>query len=261
MLWNILNFPLTVCFLDNVHYSNNSNKIASSSIILIYHDEEDKLNIKISLFGFCIVISIMVLKDIFEKYFIGSYFKSLDFWMLELVVISFIIHKMFNFKIHRHHKLVIYINMLICLPIKIIVLAIRIFFQKDENYKDTYTIYSNNLWFVPLGFIFYFLIITSNSYTNSKIKYYMDLKYISPAKLLLIYGIIGTLISSIIGIIASYISFGENKMKIFNVNREGKYYLENIYSYFIDLDKDALSIIFESLKFYSVQYLIVLFLF
>ena len=120
----------------------------------------------------------MVLKDTFEKYFNGSYLKNFKFWMLEVVVTSFMLKKILNLEIQRYHKYVIFINIVICFSIKAISLIINIFLQEviDENYEDTYTVYKNILWIIPFGIIFYYLIITSNSYTNSKIKYCMDLK-------------------------------------------------------------------------------------
>ena len=58
---------------------------------------------------------------------------------------------------------------------------------------------------------------------------------------------IGTLINLIIGIIDSIFSFGKDIMRICNINKDVKYYLSNLYLFFIYLEKDTLNIIYELL--------------
>ena len=58
---------------------------------------------------------------------------------------------------------------------------------------------------IPLGIITYLIIMSSRVFALSEIKVLMEYKYISHIKLLIIYGIIGTIITIIIGIISSFI--------------------------------------------------------
>jgi hypothetical protein len=163
----------------------------------------------------------------------------------------------------------------LCLPFKIIISAINIYNAGDnkvsENelkylpfYENTYVAYKSNYMFIPFGIIFYLIIMISNSYAISKIKYYMDLKFLSPAKLLLIYGFIGTIISLIVGIISTFINCHEYKMGICNIKSDGKYYLENISAFFSDFSKniffELLIIIFGSIFhcLYSYFYILVI---
>jgi hypothetical protein len=85
----------------------------------------------------------------------------------------------------------------------------------------------------------------SKSYAISKMKYYMDLKFISPAKLLFFYGIIGTIISFIIGIIATFIKCYDLERGICNINNDK--FLENFYLYFTDLGTNTSNVIQELL--------------
>jgi hypothetical protein len=70
---------------------------------------------------------------------------------------------------------------------------------------------SNYLWYtkekpclyVIFGIIIYFALISIRSYVNCKIKVYMDLKYISANKLLILYGFFGTIIYTIICLITT----------------------------------------------------------
>ena len=96
-------------------------------------------------------------------------------------------------KIYRHQKIGIIINSLSCFIFGII----RFIFITDEN---------NNLnkkykWLIPISIIIYLFIIISTSYIFTKLKFYMDLRFISPTKLIIFYGIIGFIFSTIACII------------------------------------------------------------
>ena len=72
-------------------------------------------------------------------------------------------------------------------------------------------IYNENLRVIPLGILTYIIIMTSRAFALSEIKVLMQYKYISPIKLLMLYGIIGTIISAIIGVISSFIECNYSK--------------------------------------------------
>ena len=76
----------------------------------------------------------------------------------------------------------------------------------------------------------------SRSFAITYIKILMDINYISPNKLLIIYGIIGTLITIIVGILSTFINcpnfnFDMNICKIHYESNEKEKYLENLYLY------------------------------
>ena len=105
------------------------------------------------------------------------------------------------------------------------------------NLETHYPLYTINHFLIPLGIICFFILITSRSYINSKIKWYMDLKYISPNKLLMYYGAIGTLICLIICIITTFnecsFSYKSFNYSICMVISNGKKYIDNYFIYFI----------------------------
>ena len=82
--------------------------------------------------------------------------------------------------------------------------------------------------------------MTSRDYAITKIKVFMDLKYISPNKILIIYGFIGLIISIIIGTISTFANctkIGDIDFNICTIsnnetqNDNKTYYLENFYLY------------------------------
>ena len=82
--------------------------------------------------------------------------------------------------------------------------------NNEENAKERK---NKKLWYISdfhaskiiFGIMIYFGLITVRSYINSKIKVYMDLKYIATKKLLIIYGFFGTIIYTIICLITTFV--------------------------------------------------------
>jgi hypothetical protein len=96
-------------------------------------------------------------------------------------------------KIYIHQKIGIIINSLNGL-----ILGIIIFINKENEENNLNMKYK---WLIPISIIIYLFIINSTSYIYTKLKFYMDLKFISQVKLLILYGIIGFIFSSIACII------------------------------------------------------------
>ena len=174
---------------------------------------------------------------IFEEHAILIYniLKDLDFWMIELIIVSLLNSYMFHLKIYKHQKLMFIFNLI---PTVLKVCTIYLSFQDEgnlinqvsvnvtrneinenntfhainitENRSTIYEYIYNNKqtgrlkklyvifwWIVPIGIVCYLIFIILRSYVNVKIKVFMDLKYISSNKLLMIYSIIGIIICSI----------------------------------------------------------------
>ena len=82
--------------------------------------------------------------------------------------------------------------------------------NNEENAKERK---NKKLWYISdfhaskiiFGIMIYCGLITVRSYINSKIKVYMDLKYIATKKLLIIYGFFGTIIYTIICLITTFV--------------------------------------------------------
>ena len=236
--------------------NSEENKVKeSSAVVLIYKDIKKDLNMNtnISIISLFTIIIIMVLQRIFEDLFYRSYLRELMCWMFELPLISYLNYKILNFKIHRHHYLVIFINIIFGLIDKVAFLIIRINSKdsKDENnHFNTYYQYNNHKWYIPIGFGFYFVYMVPRVYAISKIKVLMDLKYFSPYKILIFYGFLGSLISAIIGTVSTFIKCSDNfiNMNICKIKDSNKKtYLENFSLYFDNFEglKDIKNISIE----------------
>ena len=208
-----------------------------SQINYIYKDikKQVRANLEVPMRIIVITIAILVIETILEDIYYKSILKRLDFWMFELPIVTYINYKIFHMKVYRHHKLAIYINLIFSTTYGIISLILCTIYTSDEN--NVYYQYNKNNYFIPIGIIFYLLIIIPRAYSLCQIKYLMDLKYISPHKILMLYGILGTIISSIVGIISSFIKCNKSsiEIKICNIsNYKNQTYFENIYLYWED---------------------------
>ena len=225
--------------------NSKDNILKSSSLRLIYNNSEEntKNKIIISPLFILLIMIIMVLQEISEDIFYKSILRSLDFWMLELPLLSYLNSKYFKIKIYLHHTLVIYLNLIICGISKIIALIIFIYKGKEGSVIE---LYKKNWGVIPLGIITYLIIMTSRAFVLNEIKVLMEYKYISPIKLLIIYGIIGVIITTIIGTISTFIECNNINSfleicKILDTNKVA--YLENFKIWSIDIYKN--NIIFE----------------
>ena len=217
-------------FGDNSSFSSSNSKIK-----YIYHDNNAYPSKKKTLLNFLFIVFIWILNENLIKIF--SFLKDLDFWMIEIIIISYMTSIMFKTKIYRHHKLVIFLNLIpVLFKIIVIILSFQDECNKDNNDNDNdidyyynynfidnsfnmclsrneigffynktgYNLtgglknyYVKNAYLVPIGIFAYIILITLRSYINSSIKWSMDLEYISEKKLLMIYGLIGAIICSI----------------------------------------------------------------
>ena len=133
-------------------------------------------------------------------YFYTNTLKDLDFWFFELLLVSIFSSKTLNLKLYSHQKLAIFFNSTLCLTkIAPIILSFR-----DGNSKE-YLWYTEDAFYkMFFGIIIYFCLISIRSYVNTQIKVYIDLKYVSTTKLLILYGFFGTIIYTIICLITTF---------------------------------------------------------
>jgi len=198
------------------------------------NSEEGHKNEKIiSLLFILLIMIIMVLQEILEDIFYRSNLRALDFWVLELPLLSYFNFKYFKFKIYLHHKLAIYLNVFILLIYKIIYLIVSINDNDEERKENSVFKNYNEYWgIIPLGILTNLIIMTSRAFTLSNIKVLMEYKFFSPIKLLIINGIIGAIITIAIGSISTFIecntiSFQVLKICKIKVSTNNTYFLEN----------------------------------
>ena len=175
--------------------------------------------------------------------------KNLDFWMLELLIINFFNTKIFHKTLYIHQKFSLAFNIIPCI-LKIITIILS-FINSEENEKNKKRqIYIENIYLIPLGIIIYLILLSIHSYSITKIKWLMDLRYISLNKILLVYGLIGTITYFIFCLITTFLkcpsAFNEIICKI-NYDNKNNYYLENFFSYYNQIKTNNLEIIYEIL--------------
>lgn len=189
---------------------------------------------KISCFSVLMVIILWVIAEpIISEYRINI--TDLELWMIELLFLCYLNHKIFSQQIYIHHKISITLSLSLCL-LKIYLIALSLIDQ-DENG----IFYSEHKWTIPVGIIIYLIIIIIISFVNIELKTFMDYKYISPSEILIIYGFIGTIFFSILCIISTNIAcpsfFKDNicnvEYKTIKNNEElPKYYFDNFFAYY-----------------------------
>ena len=210
-------FIIKKCFSRKVNEGISS----KNKIELIYIDAEEEIKAGISTEFYFLTIFTMIIEDQLLEKILGYIFSNVDFWMIELIIVSYISSKVFNFKIYKHQKFAIYINAIFPLILKIITII------HNKVHKN---------FLVVFEIIIYINFIIFRSVVNTKIKFYIDIKYISIEKILILYGIIGTIIFLVYSLITTFIS-----NKIYNYTPEIDFcksfsnkniFFENIIQYF-----------------------------
>ena len=187
---------------DSKSKSNKETQKGILSVKLIHNDS--KLLYGNHYLGL-ICIGILFLWNLEEQLLLvfRKLFKDLDFWMVELLIISKIYSKMFNINIYKHQNLAIYLNLTVPLVLKIISIIMS-FSNKEGLYEGKLPILYSNSAPALIGIIIYIPLISLRSYVNSKLKWLIDLKYISSNKLLMLHGLIGCIYCSINFIIVNF---------------------------------------------------------
>ena len=230
----IIIFSLILYKYEKLIFKNDKKKEKPKhAIIELIHEDTEKNLEEQSFLNIIIVIILYNIQDILTVLFFQNDFKCLNLWILELPLLSFFNFKLLNTKLHSHHKFAICLSVIPCLITKLIIIFIFSFSDEDLVYH----IYKYK-YLIPVGIIYYLIIITIRSYTVTEMKIFMDLRYISPSKLLIFYGVIGFLINFIICIISTYnkcLTIGDIDIHLCKINNDtnpNEKYLENFFIYF-----------------------------
>ena len=191
------------------YYKIASDKKTRAEIVYSYAKEQ---NISYSFFMF-IIFCWVFLDQAVENKFIG-FFPNMDFWMLELIIMTILNAKIFKTNIYRHHWFVLCFNLF---PILFKIITIYHEFTGSEPTKTDEgeglkPLYVVHWYFIFIGIIIYLCLITLRAYVYIQLKCFMDLKYVSPNKLLLIYGLTGSILYSSICIITTFIKCGNSSI-------------------------------------------------
>ena len=136
--------------------------------------------------------------------------------MLELLLVTYFSRKIFKIDIFNHQRCAMWFTLVPCV-LKAATIILSSLGKEDINDKNLIILYIDQEIYIPIGIVIYIILITSRAYVNTKIKWFMDLKYISPSKLLIYYGIMGTIICTIVSIVTTYIECDVNDNNEINI--------------------------------------------
>ena len=163
-----------------------SKKRRKTTFKLIY---KNQLEGKVSIIKILLIIFVLVIETELQNTFYAVGFDGLDYWMFELLFIYYISSSMLSTPMYAHQKYSMFFIFIFCSLMKTISIILNYFDERNKIYK-TYNV------FIPIGLLIYILISFLRAYVVCKLKWCMDLKYISSGKLLMFYGIIGAIITS-----------------------------------------------------------------
>ena len=233
---DIFNY-IGIIIFSFILYKFKGEYIDSSEISLsLFHrkDIQEEKNKNIYFLNLLFILSLWAIIN--HIIYIIETLMIFDYWMFELLFVCLMTSKIFKIKIYIHQKLGIIINSLCCL----IIGSIRFIILANQANGIPYTFTIKYKWFIPISIIIYLLVINSISYVFIKLKYYMNLKFIALLKLLIFYGIIGFIISSIGCIIETSMKCtGSEKQYFCHVYDENfeNIYIENIFIFFQNFSK------------------------
>ena len=213
-------FGLILLFFKNIKKEEQKKlKINTSQNedTFIYNDpsyiDEKKL------YKIIILVSIsFILYEEIKKVLYKEGFQFFDFWTIEIVFLLLLMKKYFIIAFYLHHKVSIIFIVSACS----ILLLIASFLPSSlpgKNSENAYQNIKNKLgrYFYCILFIILFVCLSFFwSYSRTYIKVLMEIKFISPFKIIIFIGIAGFPISIITSIVSYYIGYRDNMFSYFS---------------------------------------------
>ena len=168
--------------------------------------------------------------------------------MFEIVILSYINSHMFNIKIYNHQKLGL-ILIFFSFLFKIGSIISSIYYDDTKREIPIIYVKYNIVFLGTLGFFLYFIFISLRGYGRSKIKWFMDLRYIEATKILMYYGLMGTGICLTISLISTFI-----KCKDLNNEIDLNNYICKVNNCLYKSDNDSTELYFENFKLYFQKF-------
>ena len=218
---------------DNKLYdsnASNSNKGCYNDIQISEEKKKKNLNNKKNILNIIIIVSICFFLQSFEG--IIFVLKIFSNWMVILLVTSFINTKLFNIKIYKHQKCAIafIFSILFIFQLTSFILSIE---ADDENEM----LYNKYLWLFPIGLIIYIFNVSVFSYVYSKIKWFMDMNWISSSNLLIYFSLLGFFVNIIVCLLFTFFKCGKNENLFCDKQKDGFYYIDSFIIFFENLLK------------------------
>ena len=177
-------------------------------------DEKTK-NIKWEILLLCFAF---VVQSETKKMLYKEGFQFFNFWTLEIIFMQFLMGRYFIIYFYAHHKISISFNVLIGSSILIIASFLPTSLS-TENKGNSYQNINNKFgnYFYCILFILVFIVL-SIIFCFSRIysKVLMQIKFVSPYKIIFLFGITGIIISITSSLIAYSIDYEDNLINYFS---------------------------------------------
>ena len=157
-------------------------------------------------------------------------FQFFNFWTLEIVFILYLMRKYFKMDFYIHHK----VSIIFILSTVSATLFVASFLPSNISGEFEGNAYQNinyklGSYFYCILFIFLFMLLSFfYSYSRTFSKVLMQISFISPYKLIFLFGIAGLIVSLIASIVSYFIDYPDNLKEYFSslksVYDEGKHY-------------------------------------
>ena len=155
------------------------------------------------------LVAIYIIATKLPEYFFLIGLKGLDFWNVKIFFVCLLNFLMYKTKIYNHQKLAIAIVLFFPTIMKILSIISIYKYAGDKRKHDTIEpkeiIYKEFNFFIPIGIIGFLIIFFVHAFILCKLKSYFYLKFLSPSRILIYFGIAGTLFSLIGSFISNYV--------------------------------------------------------
>ena len=228
----------------------------SGNQIEYIYSENDPIELtELSLLSIIFPLILSILSLTLMSIFTTIGFGGLDIWVFDLFFVSHLSRIIFDRPIFGHKKIALLFIIIFANLFKIISTLVMIY---DDEKR---LIYKNHIVIIPFAIIIYIMLSFLRNYSLCKIKWLLDIKYVSVGDLLMNYNLIGTIMLFIAGIISNFVKCADKSdfddvdiiCKI-NIERDNKFeYYFDKYSYFFEKlwqkDKNVFLNIFYLLLF------------
>ena len=150
--------------------------------------------------------------ELYDQLFYSNNYEGLDYWMFEIIFLNIFMSKYLNFNILLHQKVSLYLCVISSLILKLISNFLDSHSFEDSGkivnvYNYIYIKY-NKYWIsIPIIMISFIIMLIIRAYGNTKLKYSMDILFLSPYRILMTYGLIGLIFCIIYIILSILIDF------------------------------------------------------
>jgi len=200
--------------LKKVEDSNTLKRISNKNEIFYIVNEYDYNSLST-----CKILNILIIlgiifsfTELYDQLFYSNNLEGLDYWMFDIFFINIFMSKYLKFKILLHQKFSLYFCVISSFIFKLISN-----FLKSHSFKDgkpannifeyVYKEYNNNWIFIPIFMLSFIFMLIIRAYGNTKLKYSIDILFLSPYTILMTYGLIGLVFCIMYIVLSLFINF------------------------------------------------------